>query len=386
MRNSVYGFILSICFCLISLFGNAQTVIQMEDVGGVYKIPCTVNGLKLKMIFDPGASNVCLSETTALMMLENDYLSVKDIKGNGKSTVADGSIVNHTKIILKKVQIGEKVLNNVEAVVIHGQDAPLLFGQTALRKLGHYTISGNRLILGSDNNSSQKTEMVELIGDEIDRLIQEAYEAYFNGAYSVAVEKYQVLYNHNYLSALGAKEYADCLYFLDRDQEALAIYKSIQTEIETSYPAEKTSLYFHIAVSCKAVEEYDESIKYFEKVKYVSAPWSKYQYKAVVSISGIYEERDNVYKAKREIEDYISQYLSYMEIKASDCWDKLYVDKFLADLYWRRSLCESTYNNDAEKYCIISAAWGNKDAIEWCKNHNLGYNGQKLGCFGDDSL
>lgn len=30
----------------------SQTVIQMEEYGGVYRIPCKVNGAKMKLIFD----------------------------------------------------------------------------------------------------------------------------------------------------------------------------------------------------------------------------------------------------------------------------------------------------------------------------------------------
>ena len=39
----------------------SQKVIQMEYSNGVYKLPCHVNGAKLKMIFDTGASSVVIS-------------------------------------------------------------------------------------------------------------------------------------------------------------------------------------------------------------------------------------------------------------------------------------------------------------------------------------
>ena len=52
------------CFIL-----SAEVRIHMENEGGVYKVPCTINGLKLKFIFDTGASNVCMSQAYAEMML-----------------------------------------------------------------------------------------------------------------------------------------------------------------------------------------------------------------------------------------------------------------------------------------------------------------------------
>ena len=72
------------------------------------------------------------------------------------------------------------------------------------------------------------------------------------------------------------------------------------------------------------------------------------------------------------LDDYIHQYLVYMEIKATDCWDKYYSDKYLADLYYFRYLF-STSESDYDKFSIISAAWGNKDAIEICKKFELNY-------------
>jgi aspartyl protease family protein len=38
----------------------------MQKDGGVYKVPCTVNGLKLEFIFDTGASVVSISLTEAI--------------------------------------------------------------------------------------------------------------------------------------------------------------------------------------------------------------------------------------------------------------------------------------------------------------------------------
>ena len=103
MKSCIQIHIFTIIFSFICLNCHSQSVIQLEQDGGVYKIPCVVNGLKLKLIFDTGAANVCISQSIALMMLENDYLSAEDIKGTAQSKVADGRIVDHTIINLKKI-------------------------------------------------------------------------------------------------------------------------------------------------------------------------------------------------------------------------------------------------------------------------------------------
>lgn len=119
----------------------------MEKDGGVYKVPCVVNGLRMKFIFDTGAANVCISESMVTYMLENDYLDKSDILGTGQSSVADGRIVDHVKIRLNTLEIGGLKLSNVEAVVIEGQTSPLLLGQSAISKMGKVSINGNQLII-----------------------------------------------------------------------------------------------------------------------------------------------------------------------------------------------------------------------------------------------
>lgn len=429
MRHDYSRTIIVFCLWFVCLHCNAQTTIQMEESGGVFKIPCTINGLKLKMIFDPGASNVCISETVALMMLENDYLSLDDVKGTSQSQVADGRIVDHTIITLKKVQIGDKTLTNVDAVVIHGQDAPLLFGQSALKKLGRYSISGNKLTIGAEvngkvldrngnkralydvlindydlgsfeqfaldvENEGKRAKLYDaikgeydvpdfdgftqyLLGDdlsdgEIDQLFYDAVEAYNKGIYSVATEKYEILLRNGQLSSKGIMDLADCYYYTDKKEDALKTYLEVKEDIESEFPQYKVSLYYQIGRCLWNLEDFDAAILYFEKVKLLAGPWSEMQHDAVYFLSSIYKDnKGNAYRACKIVDEYILQYLSFMDIKATDCWTKLYKDKSLANLYFERSLL--AVESDYEKYIIISAAWGNKEAQEFCKKYEINY-------------
>lgn len=115
---------------------SAQTVIKMERLNGVYVMPCKVNGLSLKFIFDTGASDVSISLTEAMFMLKNGYLSENDLIGTEKYQIANGEILEGTKINLKTLEIGKLKLYNVKASIVHNSTAPLLLGQSALSKLG----------------------------------------------------------------------------------------------------------------------------------------------------------------------------------------------------------------------------------------------------------
>lgn len=151
----IISILLTFCFVI-----NAQTVVQMEEYNGVYRIPCTVNGAKMKFIFDTGASNVCLSKSMAEYLLDNDYISKFDLLGVGTSTVADGRIVDHINIMIKDLEIQGTHLYNVTAVVVEDLNAPLLLGQSVIQKLGKIEINGNQLIItnGTTPDNQQQIE------------------------------------------------------------------------------------------------------------------------------------------------------------------------------------------------------------------------------------
>ena len=201
------------------IVGMSQVTIQMQEEGGVYKIPCEVNGLRMKFIFDTGASNVCLSMTEAKFMYENDYISSDDILGSSKSQIADGSIVENTRIRLKEIKIAGLILSDVEAVVTHSFGAPLLLGQSAIQRLGTIQINGNELTI--IEHSKEKSE------EEIDKLFEEAIYFYSKKSYSVAVKKYQELYNLGQLSDYGIYTLAGCYQSIQKYEQALSYYNKI---------------------------------------------------------------------------------------------------------------------------------------------------------------
>ena len=115
---------------------------------GVYEVPCAINELPLKFIFDTGASTVTISSVEAAFMLKNGYLKEGDIRGKEYYSTATGEIHEGTVIRLREIKIGDAVLRNVEASVTHNQQAPLLLGQSVMERFGTITI---------DNKTSKLT-------------------------------------------------------------------------------------------------------------------------------------------------------------------------------------------------------------------------------------
>ena len=129
----------------------SQTVINMLNEGGVFLIPnVKVNGIPMdKFIFDTGASSVSISIVEALFLFKQGKLKEEDIIGSSFSQIADGSVAENTVIILKVIELEGLKLTNVRALISHNNKAPLLFGQSAIQKLGKFELDGNKLTISN---------------------------------------------------------------------------------------------------------------------------------------------------------------------------------------------------------------------------------------------
>jgi clan AA aspartic protease (TIGR02281 family) len=156
MKKIIFGLLLTI-FSFNNV--NSQKIIEMEKVNGIYEIPCKVNGIPMKFIFDTGASDVSISITEAKFLLKQGLLKKEDFIENVNYQIANGDIIEGTKINLKTIEIDGIILNNISATVVYQQNAPLLFGQSAISKIGEYSINNNKLII---KNGFSKLSAVDI--------------------------------------------------------------------------------------------------------------------------------------------------------------------------------------------------------------------------------
>jgi len=121
-----------------------HNVLEMELQNGVRYVWIEINGIRLRFIFDTGASSICISPAEATVLYRQGTLRKEDILNVEYFQDATGKISEGTKVNLRVVKIGDMILENVEALVIDNVTAPLLLGQSALSKFGKLTIDNNR--------------------------------------------------------------------------------------------------------------------------------------------------------------------------------------------------------------------------------------------------
>lgn len=241
----------------------AQDRISMrKEANGLYTIPCEVNGLKLRFIFDTGASAVSISLTEASFMLKNGYLDNADIIGTTNVQTADGNIAENYIVNLKELKIGSVRLNNIKATVSKGLDAPLLLGQTVLDKLGAWSINDSELILNdfvSDNDSEDKSF------EQLEWMIQ-------NGEKKRAITLLRSLVQRNddyasylFLSNVAEPEEASKSLLNDSDiRKAMEVLEEVE-------PNDTTNIYWNyeklIWFSLYRLHDKEKAFAYFRKVE-----------------------------------------------------------------------------------------------------------------------
>jgi len=150
-------FLFSFLPILLSFATVASERVSLTQRGGVYSVPVQINGtLTIDFLLDTGASDVIIPVDVALTLVRTGTIDSTDFLGSAQYTLADGSIVENTKINFRTLQIGSRVLHNVRGAV-GGVESTLLLGQTALERLEPWrldTRSGHLVFMNQDETES----------------------------------------------------------------------------------------------------------------------------------------------------------------------------------------------------------------------------------------
>jgi clan AA aspartic protease (TIGR02281 family) len=169
------------------VFSFGQTILKLKKDGGIYLVPCKINGLDFDLYFDTGASLVSISLKEAKKLIAAGKLKADDIIGKTQMTIANGQFVNGTIILIRELKVGDLVLKDIEAVITESQTAPLLLGQSAINRFGEFTFdySTETLKINKFSNSNSSISSIPKLNEQ-----------YKKGLNTIEIASYEFFYNH----------------------------------------------------------------------------------------------------------------------------------------------------------------------------------------------
>ena len=113
------------------------------DAGGHFLVEANINGSRVRVMVDTGASVVALSRDDARRI----GLTPQPADFNVRVSTANG-IVQVAPVMLKEVTIGDVSIQDVPAAVFPDNRLQVgLLGMSFLSKLSHFEVAGGRLVL-----------------------------------------------------------------------------------------------------------------------------------------------------------------------------------------------------------------------------------------------
>jgi predicted aspartyl protease len=114
--------------------------IPLVKTEGVYAVPVQVNDvLILHFVLDSGAAEILIPADVALTLYRTGTIQPTDFLPGGSYTLADGSVIQSPRFIIRRLSLGGHLLTDIPASIGNVSSFPLL-GQSLLERLGAWGI------------------------------------------------------------------------------------------------------------------------------------------------------------------------------------------------------------------------------------------------------
>jgi len=132
---------------LLFLITSCSTVKNKESIELIRKeklfnVEVTLNNsVKVPFIVDTGATITSIPSYVIITLIKAGKIKKHHFIGEKSFTLADGSVVKNTVVLLDEMDIDGVKIYNVKCTVTENMDSPLLLGQNALEKIGKITLN-----------------------------------------------------------------------------------------------------------------------------------------------------------------------------------------------------------------------------------------------------
>jgi peptidoglycan-associated lipoprotein len=101
---------------------------------------CILNGQTYEFAFIENEGDLKISLPVVLALMQKHKLAVKDFDNGADAFTEDGTPKDGEVFIIQSLRIGNKVIYDTEAKVVHGQGAPVILGGDVLTEFSDYTV------------------------------------------------------------------------------------------------------------------------------------------------------------------------------------------------------------------------------------------------------
>ena len=123
------------------------TPVAMQADSGTFVVPVRINGvLTLNFTVDSGAADVSIPADIVMTLTRTGTLNSADFLGEQTYKLADGSTVPSQTFVIRSLQVGDKVVDDVRGSVASVKGVPLL-GQSFLSRLNSWSLDNGRHVL-----------------------------------------------------------------------------------------------------------------------------------------------------------------------------------------------------------------------------------------------
>ena len=120
------------------------TEVPLTKSGGVYELPATLNEmLTLRFVVDSGAAEVVVPVEAVMILLKAGTVTERDFLPGATYVLADGSRIKSPRFLIRRLQVGDRVIKDVKAT-IGKKGSSLLLGQSCLEKLPNWRLDTTR--------------------------------------------------------------------------------------------------------------------------------------------------------------------------------------------------------------------------------------------------
>ena len=123
---------------------SSVTSVPMQLEGGIYVVPVLINNaITLDFVVDSGAADVSIPADVVMTLMRTGTLRRTDFLGEKTYVLADGSKVPSQTFRIRSLNVGKKVLENVNGSVASVQGS-LLLGQSFLSRFKSWSVDNTK--------------------------------------------------------------------------------------------------------------------------------------------------------------------------------------------------------------------------------------------------